>query len=203
MNSVDPLHHLTAHMLNYCSNIKCLRWAGITCYSSAKGYLSYKPESEVTYLSLLGSSCAGLRRKVALGLVGCSLWDLSGTLCLAGAAGVFLAERLILSSNMLMSFSDNWKRWRRKSHVKLHRAWFRLEPYNTLVGFLSYISYQFVDLVTTDIVDSHHRVECSITDRRVSVTDVNSNFLQRLSWSRLAYIHPIALYQTTQLLQTF
>lgn len=49
------------------------------------------------YLSLLGTySWAGL--------VGCSLW---GRSCLVEATGVFLAERLILSSSMLISFSES------------------------------------------------------------------------------------------------
>lgn len=52
--------------------------------------------------------------KVALGLEGCSLWGLSlSAACLLGggaAVVVFLAERLTLSSNILISFSDNCRR---------------------------------------------------------------------------------------------
>lgn len=66
----------------------------------------------------------------------------------------------------------------------------------------SYVSYQFVDLVPTHIVHSNHSVEGSVADRRVSVTNVNSNVLERLGWSRLTYIHAISFYQTAQLLQT-
>lgn len=85
------------------------------CFTS--NLIFFNPETTVTYLSLLGSSWAGLRRKVAFGLVGCSLWGLSVALCLAGGAAVFLAERLILSSSMLMSFSDSWTRKERRSEA--------------------------------------------------------------------------------------
>lgn len=76
-----------------------------------------------TYLSLLGtSSWAGLRRKVALGLVGCSLW---GRSCLVEATGVFLAERLILSSSMLISFSEslNYKTIKVEFGMTSHLTW--------------------------------------------------------------------------------
>lgn len=58
---------------------------------------------------------------------------------------------------------------------------------------VSYISDKFIDLLSTGIVGSHHSVQGGVADRRVSVSDVNCDLLQGLGWSRLAYIHSVAL----------
>lgn len=154
----------------------------------------------VAYLSLLGSSWAGLRRKVALGLAECSLWGLSAAFCLAGVAAAFLADRLILSSSMLMSFSDSCEKKR-----KMRRA----EPetdegsdwHQQGLPSPAYVSNEFVDLVAANVVHGHHGVECCVSDWRVSVANVNRDVLQRLGRCRLAYIHPIAFNQAAQLFQ--
>lgn len=66
----------------------------------------------------------------------------------------------------------------------------------------SYISNELVNLVSTDVVHSHHSVQGSIADRCVSVSYVDCNLLQWFCWCWLANIHSIAFNQTTQLLQT-
>lgn len=115
-------------------------------------------------------------------------------LCLAGAAGVFLAERLILSSSMLMSFSDSCKT----------QAWTQGlgQVPGGGAGGGAYVPDELVDLVPAHVVHGHHRVQGSVTDGRVPVPDVDGDLLQRLGRCGLTNVHPVALDETAQLLQT-
>lgn len=65
-----------------------------------------------------------------------------------------------------------------------------------------YVSDEFVDLVSADVVDGHHRVQGGVADRIVPVSDVDGDLLQGFGRGRLAHVQPEALDQTAQLLQT-
>lgn len=55
------------------------------------------------------SSTGPFRSMLALALMFWARWGFSST-CLTGAADGLLADRFILSSSMLMSFSDSYKK---------------------------------------------------------------------------------------------
>lgn len=67
----------------------------------------------------------------------------------------------------------------------------------------AYVSDELVDLLAAHVVNGHHGVEGRVPDGRVSVADVNCDILERLGRRRLAYIHPVAFNQATQLFQAF
>lgn len=67
----------------------------------------------------------------------------------------------------------------------------------------SYVSNELVDLVAAHVVHGHHGVEGGVSDRRVSVADVNCDVLEGFGRSRLANIHPVAFNQAAQLFQAF
>lgn len=67
----------------------------------------------------------------------------------------------------------------------------------------SYIADEFEDLLSAGVVDSHNRIESSIADRSVTVSDVNGDFFKSLGRSRLAHIHTEVLNQASKLLKTF
>lgn len=115
---------------------------------------------------------------------------------MAGVAGVFLAERLILSSSMLMSFSDNCKM------EELAQGLGQVPGWEQGAGSRAYVPDELVDLLSAHVVHGHHRVQGSVADRCVPVPYVDGDLLQRLGRCGLTNVHPVTLNETAQLLQT-
>lgn len=104
-----------------------------------------------------------------------------------------------------MSFSDNCGK-KSKEHERESRngQGLRLaKAGSSLAAASSYVSNEFVHLVAANVVHSYHGVEGCVSDRRVSVADVNCDVLERLGRCRLAYVHPVGFNQAAQLFKAF